>query len=296
MIFDLDGVLYPADNGYAAHVRENATRFIAEKFSVGLDEAERVRAEASALADQTVTGLRQLGYEVDPDAFSEYCRTGEDLFLKPNDEVITAVYALSARYGGAALRNPEDRNAKEEASVVSLPRPATTGTSVPEVGPERPQDMPSAGSNDRATTAILPTRTNPSKPEKGRRKMVLLTNASERRATIALECLGLNAIFTEVYGADFLGSKPKPKPEAFKSTLARLGIDDPSRCVMFEDSIANARAAKEIGMRVVFVAGETRDAETADRIAEDEIGKIADAVVSSINLKELVKAMPTLWK
>jgi hypothetical protein len=32
MVFDLDGVLYPADNGYMEHVRSNARRFIVERY------------------------------------------------------------------------------------------------------------------------------------------------------------------------------------------------------------------------------------------------------------------------
>ena len=35
MVFDLDGVLYPADNGYMEHVRSNARRFIVERYGRG---------------------------------------------------------------------------------------------------------------------------------------------------------------------------------------------------------------------------------------------------------------------
>ena len=274
LIFDLDGVLYPADNGYMAHVRENATRFICEKFSMEWRDAENARAEAFRSANQTVAGLRQMGYEVDADEFAEYCRSGEDRFLFPNDEVITALSALSARYGGAALANADYRNVKRE--MLGVP-------DEPDPEPSRPRDAP------RRTTAATLARTK----QKGGKTMVVLTNASERRAKVALECLGLTRCFRDVFGASFLKSSPKPKPEAFRATLNAVGVTDPSRAVLFEDSLKNARAAKRLGMKVVFVTGETCDAEGAEL---GEIDAVADAVVASISLPELVKAMPELWK
>jgi FMN phosphatase YigB (HAD superfamily) len=126
-----------------------------------------------------------------------------------------------------------------------------------------------------------------------RKTMVVLTNASERRAKVALECLGLTACFRDVFGAAFLKDSPKPKPEAFRATLDANAVADPSRAVLFEDSLRNAKAAKQLGMKVVFVTGETCDAEGAEL---GEIDAVADAVIASVSLPELVKAMPELWR
>ena len=64
-------------------------------------DAEATRAEALRDAKQTVAGLRRMGYAVDAETFADdFCRSGEEDFLFPNDEVITALSALSARYGG----------------------------------------------------------------------------------------------------------------------------------------------------------------------------------------------------
>ena len=123
--------------------------------------------------------------------------------------------------------------------------------------------------------------------------MVVLTNASERRAKVALECLGLTACFRDVFGAAFLKDTPKPKQEAFRATLDAIGVADPSRAVLFEDSLRNAKAAKKLGMKVVFVTGETCDAEGAEL---GEIDAVADAVIASVSLPELVKAVPELWR
>ena len=287
LIFDLDGVLYPADNGYMAHVRENATRFICDKFSMEWRDAENARAEAFRLANQTVAGLRLMGYEVDADEFADFCRSGEERFLFPNDEVITALSALSARYGGAALANADYRNVKKEMLSPS-PSSRLAAAPPPATNPDRPSRL-SDVSRTTAATATL----GRNEAEKHTRTMVVLTNASERRARIALECLGLTRCFKHVFGAEFLRDAPKPKPEAFRSTLDAVGVTDPSRAVLFEDSLKNAKAAKQLGMKVVFVTGETCDAEGAEL---GEIDAVADAVIASVSLPELVKAMPELWK
>ena len=279
LIFDLDGVLYPADNGYMAHVRTNATRFIAETFSMEWRDAEATRAEAFRDANQTVAGLRRMGYEVDAETFADFCRSGEEDFLFPNDEVITALSALSARYGGAALANADYRNAKREMLSPSI---------VSNSEPSRPPDAPRRGS---AATLTKKEETRDSATQ--RKTMVVLTNASERRAKVALECLGLTACFRDVFGAAFLKDTPKPKPEAFRATLDAIGVADPSRAVLFEDSLRNAKAAKQLGMKVVFVTGETGDAEGAEL---GEIDAVADAVIASVSLPELVKAVPELWR
>ena len=278
LIFDLDGVLYPADNGYMAHVRTNATRFIAETFSMEWRDAEATRAEAFRDANQTVAGLRRMGYEVDAETFADFCRSGEEDFLFPNDEVITALSALSARYGGAALANADYRNAKREMLFSNSE-------------PSRPPDAPRRSSAGGSATLTKKEETRDSATQ--RKTMVVLTNASERRAKVALECLGLTACFRDVFGAAFLKDSPKPKPEAFRATLDAIGVADPSRAVLFEDSLRNAKAAKQLGMKVVFVTGETCDAEGAEL---GEIDAVADAVIASVSLPELVKAMPELWK
>ncbi len=278
LIFDLDGVLYPADNGYMAHVRTNATRFIAETFSMEWRDAEATRAEAFRDANQTVAGLRRMGYEVDAETFADFCRSGEEDFLFPNDEVITALSALSARYGGAALANADYRNAKREMLFSNSE-------------PSRPPDAPRRSSAGGSATLTKKEETRDSATQ--RKTMVVLTNASERRAKVALECLGLTACFRDVFGAAFLKDTPKPKQEAFRATLDAIGVADPSRAVLFEDSLRNAKAAKKLGMKVVFVTGETCDAEGAEL---GEIDAVADAVIASVSLPELVKAVPELWR
>jgi len=61
LIFDLDGTLYPNDNGYVAHIRQNAERYMTEQLGIPADEVSAVRRQALALANQTVRGLKMQG-------------------------------------------------------------------------------------------------------------------------------------------------------------------------------------------------------------------------------------------
>ena len=271
-MFDLDGVLYPAENGYMAHVRSNATRFIAERFGLPHDAAEDLRRRAFANANQTVKGLRDLGYPVDAADFADFCRDGEDRFLFEDDDVITAVAALSARYGGRALGDAIGGPARGE-----------------DEEKERREDDPDVVAETDPVGKGKTTR-------RVAKKMVVMTNASEARAAIALKRLGLDGYFHRVYGAEFMHPRAKPERAAFEAVLADLGLAEaPGRAVMFEDSPKNLAAAKAIGMRCVFVGGATlHEEEGAD---EAVLAHSADAVVRApLKLAELVRAAPELWR
>ena len=193
---------------------------------------------------------------------------------------------IDQAYIAAALANADYRNAKRE-----MLRPAG-GKDDPE--PSRPRDAP-----PRTATATLAKRAEPAehplKMRQNKKTMVVLTNASERRAKVALECLGLTKCFRDVFGASFLKASPKPKPEAFRATLDAVGVTDPSRAVLFEDSLKNIRACRALGMRCVFIEeevggeaallGDAARAGDAD-LYEAKIRRIAD----------LKKAAPWLWE
>ena len=126
---------------------------------------------------------------------------------------------------------------------------------------------------------------------------MVFTNTSEKRASSALRCLGLDGAFDAVYGADFMGAETsKPSPEAFEAVLTHLGVTDARRAVMFEDSFKNLRAAKAAGMSTVFVKGETatREGVAFDDERGDPVGDVADAVIDALTLAELRRAMPAL--
>jgi putative hydrolase of the HAD superfamily len=82
---------------------------------------------------------------------------------------------------------------------------------------------------------------------------VAVTNGSGAHARGVLECLGVRALFFRIYGLERLAFVPKPYAQAYHTVLTDLhaaGRD----CILVEDRAANLRAARQLGMRTVFVA------------------------------------------
>ncbi len=82
--------------------------------------------------------------------------------------------------------------------------------------------------------------------------VVLVSGAVHEEVDAALMGAGLEHLFhTVVCGDDVV--RGKPDPEGFEIALVSLGIDDPSRVVVFEDSVAGLTAAQALGMWTVKV-------------------------------------------
>jgi putative hydrolase of the HAD superfamily len=66
-----------------------------------------------------------------------------------------------------------------------------------------------------------------------------------------LETLKVREFFEDenIYGVDDVMPVCKPEPAAFRKVLKGIGCDDPTKAVMYEDSMKNVRAAKGIGMK-----------------------------------------------
>ena len=79
----------------------------------------------------------------------------------------------------------------------------------------------------------------------------LCTSSRRGSATRKLEVAGFTAHFRTVVALEDV-ARPKPAPEPYLLTAARLGVD-PARCVVFEDSEPGAAAAKAAGCVVVQV-------------------------------------------
>ena len=78
--------------------------------------------------------------------------------------------------------------------------------------------------------------------------------SSAHRANIdyTLDGLGIRDYFREITGEEQV-KHPKPHPEIYQITAARLGVP-PQRCLVFEDSTVGIRAALGAGMQVIGVA------------------------------------------
>ena len=115
---------------------------------------------------------------------------------------------------------------------------------------------------------------------RGRR--FVFTNAHETQAREALHALGLgDGLFDGVFGAGGMGDVCKPQVEAFEAFFAAHGIEDPTRCVFFEDSLKNLRAASErFGMITVLIAGPTLEEELTHGASNaTEATKFVDVIV-----------------
>jgi len=73
--------------------------------------------------------------------------------------------------------------------------------------------------------------------------------------------------------------------------------------VMFEDSLKNVRACKQLGMGTVFITGDDPEQGLGELSTEEEGGDetaqlaaLADAVVSKCSLTQLKPALPALWE
>jgi putative hydrolase of the HAD superfamily len=108
---------------------------------------------------------------------------------------------------------------------------------------------------------------------------VAVSNGSRAHARAVLAQLGVADVFFGVYALEQLAYVPKPYVQAYHTVLRALHArgDD---CVLVEDSSANLRAARQLGMATIHVAdGHPPDAD-------------ADAVIASIH--ELPAALSRL--
>jgi putative hydrolase of the HAD superfamily len=102
------------------------------------------------------------------------------------------------------------------------------------------------------------------------RKLVL-SNAPRHYAAAVLQLMGIEGHFDGVHSIESTGYQPKPSLAAFRSLLRTHRLIA-SRCVMVEDSRANLRPAKRLGMKTVWVTREPRapayvDVKTASVLA-----------------------------
>ena len=154
--------------------------------------------------------------------------------------------------------------------------------------------------------------------------LVAFSNGPRLYVLRTLKELGLDKCFppNKVFAVDDVLPCCKPEAKAFEKVLSKIGVKDPSECIMVEDSMKNIRAAKELGMATVLIAGLGRmrkdkgvsvdgndDADAKDKKAQEladqaEATKAGDAPDASDDavdvciesVAELESALPELWK
>lgn len=122
-------------------------------------------------------------------------------------------------------------------------------------------------------------------------KLVAFTNAPRAYGLKCLEALGLDDLF-ELYGVEDVMPFCKPEKEAFEYVLNAVHA---TNAVMFEDSMKNIRACRDVGIRTVLVLDHGEGSEAA-LLADtpDASDPAVDFVVPRIS--EIRRLLPELWE
>ncbi len=91
----------------------------------------------------------------------------------------------------------------------------------------------------------------------GRTKIALATMSGRKVIEKLLPEKRIESFFDAVVTADDI-VMPKPNPEVFMVSAAKLGVE-PKNCVVIEDSIFGVRAAKEVKMKCIAVSSGAYD-------------------------------------
>ena len=109
-------------------------------------------------------------------------------------------------------------------------------------------DLPRMVVHDRALRHML-------KKLPGRK--IVFSNAPQRYVEAVLDQIGIRPLIDSVWTIERLCFTPKPHGGAFRRLLHQERLD-PRRCILVEDTAANLRAAKRLGMKTVLVTRAAR--------------------------------------
>lgn len=83
-------------------------------------------------------------------------------------------------------------------------------------------------------------------------RKIVFSNAPRRYVEAVLELIGIRNAIDSLWTIERLRFEPKPHLGAFRRLLHRERLD-PRRCILVEDTAANLRSAKRLGMITVLV-------------------------------------------
>jgi putative hydrolase of the HAD superfamily len=84
-------------------------------------------------------------------------------------------------------------------------------------------------------------------------RKIVFSNAPQHYTEAVLDILGIRRLFDAVWCIEHLRFQPKPLPDAFRRLLHGEHLR-PQQCVFVEDSPANLRTAKRLGMKTVLIS------------------------------------------
>lgn len=83
------------------------------------------------------------------------------------------------------------------------------------------------------------------------------TSSSPRRAETSLRLVGLGELIGQALFTSTMVAWGKPAPDLFLHAMSAMGVTDPARCLVIEDSLNGIRAARAAGMQVWRFTGGT---------------------------------------
>jgi putative hydrolase of the HAD superfamily len=88
-------------------------------------------------------------------------------------------------------------------------------------------------------------------------RKIIFSNAPRHYTDAVLDILGVRPLFDSIWSIEQLRFHPKPLPQAFQRLLRGERLN-PTRCIFVEDSPANLKAAKRLGMTTVLISRNVR--------------------------------------
>jgi putative hydrolase of the HAD superfamily len=88
-------------------------------------------------------------------------------------------------------------------------------------------------------------------------RKIVFSNAPQAYVEAVLDILGIRPLIDGVWTIERLRFTPKPHLAAFRRLLHQERLD-PCRCILVEDTAANLRAARQLGMKTVLVSRAVR--------------------------------------
>jgi putative hydrolase of the HAD superfamily len=94
-------------------------------------------------------------------------------------------------------------------------------------------------------------------------RKVLFSNAPAHYARAILRAMKVEHRFSAVFTIENLRFRPKPQTAAYIGLLAELGVPA-ADCILVEDTVANLKPAKALGMKTVWLSRSSRQPAQVD--------------------------------
>ena len=109
----------------------------------------------------------------------------------------------------------------------------------------------------------------------------IFTNADQHHAKRVIDILGLEGCFDGIIDITAIDFACKPDKIAYQRALHIVGGENPSNCIIFDDSIRNLAPARELGFYTILI-GKNGFEPKVDRVI--------------LSLHHLKNSMPELWE